>query len=70
MLTASTDMMHLAASRTPSQAVMRHATLSRTLHRAAPTVAALSAGMASLTLAALDPVHSRATRNAVRLRRG
>ena len=67
MLTASTDMLSLAASRTPGQVVARQARLARTLRRAGPTAAALSAASASLTRAALKPVHSRATRNAKRL---
>jgi hypothetical protein len=70
MLAASTDMLSLAGSRTPSQALARQKKLASTLRRAAPTAARLSAATASLTGAALKPVHSRATRNAVRLRRG
>lgn len=70
LLTASTDMMSLSASRTPSQLVARQAKLARTLRAAAPTAADLSAATLSLTRAALKPVHSRATRNAARLRRG
>jgi hypothetical protein len=70
MLTASTDMLSLAASRTPGQVVARQARLARTLRRAGPTAEALSIASASLTRAALKPVHSRATRNAKRLRVG
>jgi hypothetical protein len=70
MLRASTDAMSLAGSRTPSQVVARQAKLAWALRRAAPTATALSAAAASLTRAALKPVHSRATRNATRLRRG
>lgn len=70
MLTASADMMSLSGSRTASQFVARQAKLARTLRGAAPTAAALSAATLSLTRAALKPVHSRATRNAARLRRG
>jgi hypothetical protein len=68
MLTASTDMLSLAASRTPGQVVARQARLNRTLRRAGPTAAALSAASLSVTRAALKPVHSRAMRNAKRLR--
>ena len=70
MLAASSDMLSLAASRSPSQVAARQARLARTLRRAAPTAAALSATTASLTRAALKPVHSRAMHNATRLRRG
>ncbi len=70
MLTASADLVSLSGSRTPSQVIARQARLARTLKRAVPTVAALSGATASLTRAALKPVHVRATRNAVRLRRG
>jgi hypothetical protein len=70
MLTASTDMMSLSGSRTASQFAARQAKLARTLRGAAPTIADLSAASLSLTRAALKPVHSRATRNAARLRRG
>jgi hypothetical protein len=70
MLAASTDAMSLAGSRTASQVVARQAKLARTLRRAVPSASAVSTATASLTRAALKPVHSRATRNAVRLRRG
>ena len=70
MLTASTDLMSLSGSRTASQFAARQAKLARTLRGAAPTIADLSAASLSLTRAALKPVHSRATRNAARLRRG
>jgi hypothetical protein len=70
LLRASTDTLSLAASRTPGQLLARHAKLTRTLSRAGPSAAALSAASASLTRAALKPVHSRATRNAKRLRLG
>ena len=70
VLAASTDMMRLAGSRTTSQAVARQKKLASTLTRASPTAASLSAATASLTGAALKPIHSRATRNAARLRRG
>ena len=70
LLQASTDTLNLAASRTPSQVVARHAKLARTLRGAGPSTAALSAASASLTRAALRPVHSRATLNAKRLRLG
>ena len=68
MLAASSDMLSLAASRTPGQIVARQARLNRTLRRAGPTAASLSAASLSLTRAALKPVHSRAMRNAKRLR--
>lgn len=67
MLTATTDMISLAGSRTPSQAVTRHARLVRTLRRAGPSPASVSSATASLTRAAMKPVHVRATRNAKRL---
>jgi hypothetical protein len=67
MLTATTDMLSLAGSRTPSQAVARQAKLIRTLRRYAPTPASVSSATASLTRAAMKPVHVRATRNARRL---
>jgi len=70
MLAASTDAVSLAGSRTASQVVARQARLARTLWRAVPTASAASSATASLTRAALKPVHSRARRNAVRLRRG
>ena len=70
MLNASADMARLGLSRTPSQVVARQARLARTLRNAAPTAATLSAATAAVTRAALKPVHSRATRNAIRLRRG
>jgi hypothetical protein len=70
MLTASTDMLSLAGSRTSAQALARQRKLARTLLRAAPTASRLSSATASLTGTALKPVHSRATRNAIRLRRG
>lgn len=70
MLTVSADLASLGVSRTPSQAVARQAKLARTLRNAAPSAAALSAATVSVTRAALKPVHSRATRNATRLRRG
>lgn len=69
MLAASADLMSLGASRTPSEIIARQAKLARTLHRSAPTMAALSGATASLTRAALKPVHVRARRNAARLRR-
>jgi hypothetical protein len=68
MVVVATDMLSLAASRTPSQAVARQAKLARTLRVAAPSAAAVSAATAALTRAALKPVHSRTTRNAKRLR--
>jgi 3,4-dihydroxy-2-butanone 4-phosphate synthase len=68
MVTVSTDTLSLAASRTPGQVVARQARLNRTLRRAGPTAASLSAASLSLTRAALKPVHSRAMRNAKRLR--
>ena len=67
MLTATTDMLSLAASRTPSQVFARQARLARTLRRSAPTPAFVSSATASLTRAAMKPVHVRATRNAKRL---
>jgi hypothetical protein len=67
MLRATTNMLSLAASRTPSQAVARQARLARTLRRSAPTLASASSATASLTRAAMKPVHVRATRNAKRL---
>jgi hypothetical protein len=70
LLTVSTDVLSVAGSRTASQVVARQAKLARTMRRAVPTAAALSAATASLAKSALKPVHSRATRNAVRLRRG
>lgn len=70
MLAASTDAMSLAGSRTASQVAARQAKLARTLRRAVPSVSAMSTAAASLTSAALKPVHARATRNATRLRRG
>jgi hypothetical protein len=70
MLSTSTDLLSLAGSRTPSQVAARQAKLARTLRRAAPTAAAVSAATTSLARAALKPLHSRATRNAVRLRGG
>lgn len=70
MLTVSADMASLGVSRTPSQAVARQAKLARTLRNAAPSAAALSAATVAVTRAGLTPVHSRATRNATRLRRG
>jgi hypothetical protein len=69
LLTASTDMLSLASSRTPAQITARQAKLARTLRHAAPTPAAFSSATATLTRAALNPVHARATRNATRLRR-
>jgi hypothetical protein len=69
-LAASTDMLSLASSRTAPQALARQKKLARTLRRAAPTAAQLSAAMASLTGATLKPVHARVKRNAGRLRRG
>ncbi len=69
MLTASADLKSLSGSRTPSEALARQARLARTLSRSVPSVAALSGATASLTRAALKPVHVRATRNAARLRR-
>ena len=70
MLTASTDMLSLAASRTPSQVAARQAKLARTLRGAAPSAASVSTVTASLMRAALKPAHSRATQNAKRLRSG
>ncbi len=70
MLAASTDLLSLAGSRTTSQVLARRKKLASTLHRAVPTGARLSAATASLTGAAMKPAHSRATRNAIRLRRG
>jgi hypothetical protein len=69
MLTTTTSMLSFAGSRTPLQAVARQARLARTLHRSAPTAASISSAVASLTRAAMKPVHSRATRNAKRLYR-
>jgi hypothetical protein len=69
MLTATTNMLSLAGSRTPLQAVGRQARLARTLRRSAPTPASISSAMASLARVAIKPVHSRATRNAKRLYR-
>jgi hypothetical protein len=70
MLKVSSDMWTLAGSRTPGQTIARQARLGRTLLGTAPTAAALSSATALLTRAALRPVHSRAVRNAKRLRRG
>ena len=70
MLAASTDMLSLSGSRTTSQMVARQKKLASTIARAAPTAARVSAATAALAGAALKPVHSRATRNAARLRRG
>ena len=69
MRTAATNMLSLAGSRTPLQAVARQARLASTLRRSALTPASLSTAVASLTRAAMKPVHSRATRNAKRLYR-
>lgn len=70
MLAASTDVMSLAGSRTVSQVVARQARLAKTLRRSVPSAAVLSKAASSLARTALKPVHARATRNAVRLRRG
>jgi hypothetical protein len=70
MMTVSADALSLAGSRTASQAVARQIRLGRALQRTAPTITALSTATTSLASAALKPVHSRAMRNAVRLRRG
>jgi hypothetical protein len=69
-LAASTDLLSLAGSRTATQVLARQRRLARTLRRAVPTASGLSTATAALTGAALKPVHSRATRNAIRLRRG
>jgi len=70
MLEASTNALSLAGSRTAAQAVARQVRLGRSLQRTVPKIAALSTATTSLASAALKPVHSRATRNAIRLRRG
>jgi hypothetical protein len=69
MLTATTDLISLAGSRTPSQVVARQAKLTRTLRRSAPSAASVSRAAVSLTRVAMKPVHGSATRNAKRLSR-
>ena len=69
MKTGAAAMMSLAASRTPTQAIARHAKLVRTMTQSAGTTAQLSAASARLAHRGLKPIHSRATANAKRLGR-
>jgi hypothetical protein len=69
MLTAATDMMSLAASRTVSQSMARQAKLMRTMTRSAVTASELSGSAARLAHRGLKPIHSRAAANAKRLGR-
>ena len=68
MMTGAAAIMSLAASRTPGQAVARHARLVRTMTPSTGT-AQFSAASARLAQRGLKPIHSRATANAKRLGR-
>ena len=67
MMSTATAVMSLAASRTPGQAVARHAALVRTMTQSTATTARLSGAAARLARHGLEPIHSRATANARRL---
>jgi hypothetical protein len=67
MLTGAAAVMSLAASRTPGQAMVRHAKLVRAMTQSATTTARLSGAAAELAQRGLKPIHSRATANAKRL---
>ena len=69
MMAGAAAMMSLAASRTPGQAIARHAKLVRTMAQSAGTTAQLSGGAARLAQRGLKPFHSRATANSKRLGR-
>ena len=69
MMAGAAAVMSLAASRTPSQAIARHAKLVRTLTDSAATTAQLSGAAARLAQRGLKPIRSRATANAKRLGR-
>lgn len=67
LMTGAAAVMSLAASRTVSQAMARHAKLVRTMMQSTATTAQLSGAAARLTQRGLKPIHSRATANAKRL---
>jgi hypothetical protein len=65
---ASSRVLSLAASRTPAQAIARHAALVRSLGGLTRSSAS-GATLLQLAERAMRPIHSRATRNARRLSR-
>ena len=67
MVTVTTAMMSLTASRTINQLIERQARLMRTLSGSIAPMFALSAASARLAQRGLTPIHSRATANAQRL---
>jgi hypothetical protein len=67
MMTATTALMSLAASRSVGQSIVRQAKLAETLARSAITAADLSDSTARLAKRGLRPIHARATANARRL---
>lgn len=67
MMRAMAAVMSVAASRTPGQAMARHAKLVRTMTQSAATTAQLSGAAARLAQRGLQPIHSRARSNAKRL---
>jgi hypothetical protein len=68
--TAGTAWLSLAGSRTWPQAVQRQAALARTMSQSAQSASRLSDATARMATKVLKPIHSRATANARRLRRG
>ncbi len=69
MVTGTTALMSLAASRSVGQSITRQAKLAETLSRSAKTASELSDSTAQLARRGLKPIRVRATANARRLGR-
>lgn len=67
MFKSSSDLMSLATSTTPAQAISRHSKLMSSLSDCVVQAADMSQSAAELTSRAMKPVHSRAMANAKRL---
>ena len=67
MMTATTALTSLAASRTPTQFIARQAKLAEAMARSRTTATELSRSTARLAKRGLEPIHARATANAKRL---
>jgi hypothetical protein len=70
MLAGATDMLSLATSLTPGQALVRQAKLISTLTQGGVRASQLSTSAARIARRGLKPIHSRATANAKRLGKG
>ena len=70
MMTGTAALMSLAASRSAGQFITRHAKLAEALARSAQAATELSDSAVRLARRGLEPIHTRATANARRLRKG